>query len=93
MVEMYSAKDLCAIIKACHVSGVSELTIGDMKIGFGSQKWVEFNPHPIADEPTEITKPEPNSFLSKEEVEYQLAIDDPVAWEQAQLEGGQDEAI
>jgi hypothetical protein len=86
-----TAKDVCSIIKACKCSGVTDIKIGEIEISFKKEaSWPEAslyaslpknNANNISQ--TEMTT-EPS--VAADEYNYQLAIDDPSAWERSQLE-------
>jgi len=93
----FSAKDISAILKACHQCGVSEVSFGDLHVSFNRglhgnadlQKTPlqQAAPSLVEENPKEIGMPKVEySDLEKEmfrEVQVnQLMLDDPVAFEQ-----------
>ena len=84
------AKELCAIIKACKNSGVTDFKMGDIVIGFAKvdETWPTYSQaksiKPIGEH--EI----PQMTQDPDEYHYQLALENPVEWERQQLEGNQD---
>lgn len=86
----FTASDICSIIKACKGSGVTELVLGDLKIGFGPKDhaWPEMPlPRQLNFKDVDSNQNASPTEIDQEEINYQLAIDDPVAWERQQLEG------
>jgi hypothetical protein len=82
-----SAKDICAIVRACRGSGVSKLSLKDLSIEFGGEVSATQQIHYSKDVIEETEKP------SQEEFNFQLALDNPVEWERLEMGGGLDGAI
>lgn len=83
---MFDAKDICDIIRTSAESSVSRLEIGDLKIHFGPES--QFSPASLGFLPesqnpqTEVTLTEDQKMEMEEANHQQLAILDPVSFEQ-----------
>lgn len=82
-----SAKDICAILKACKEANVNSFTFGDLEVDFGAKEEAnDYHIH-LADkfldqktyQATEDQKP------TEDEINMQMAIENPVMWEKMEL--------
>lgn len=91
MEKVLSAKDICAIVKACAENGVSSLKIGELHIELGVQEKPSEQPiqYIYSPQPTETTGVESSSSKPEDENYYDSQFDyieDPAEWERRQLE-------
>jgi hypothetical protein len=98
----FSAKEICAIIKQCHESGVSEIKLDSLRVTFSDQKknTTEENVYvevPMTDEMVLSANSqaresnERDEELSMQDKLDQLAIEDPVEFERLQALGAMNE--
>lgn len=88
-----TAKDICAILRACASNGVREFKLGSLHAVFGS-KAIDQGDNTKSKIPaeTQLELPipeEPNTEeadLATPQDDYLLAVTDPIEWERRQLE-------
>ena len=87
-----SAKEICSIIKTCKEAGVKEFVLHDLSLKFGIKDFPEITPTSVyTPQPGTIVESEITKTESKDLQDALLAVDDPVAWEERQLLGDEDE--
>lgn len=97
-----AAKDLCAIIKTCASAGVDSFTLGELSISF-RKKSESVTPAIVPYEASWPSEPEAADAeseqianrpppVSEEELQLQIAVEDPVEWERQALEDREDES-
>jgi hypothetical protein len=95
-----SASEICAIIKACASAKVKDFSLGDLRISYRprTNEIVSRTPKPKSvpppddqpqlalpgTSPSQPTEPQPDE--SKDLMDMQLAIENPVEWERRLLE-------
>jgi hypothetical protein len=94
MVADFNSKDLCRIIEACNLNGVTKLKFGDVEITFGPVATLDLpkiSPQIVYPEAREDQTPDKMSPIQKDLLEEartsQLLVDDPVAFEQEMIDG------
>lgn len=95
--KVFSVKEICHIIQVCHKNGVSELGLGDLRLSFGEKDResgvvVRKKPNvPDVDEYSTSDRKEldEKTYVSVSQREFesaQMLIDDPVAFENAEID-------
>lgn len=88
-----TAKDITSIIRACKDSNIQEFKYKELEISFGAEEKDDLTPQEILQPSVyyaDSTPPKKHHFMEAEseqeyEDDYQLAVIDPVAWEEEQL--------
>lgn len=96
----FSSQQLCRIIEACSRSGVSSLTLGELKLEFSNGLLTVQGSQPASVQAEQITNDSEKNKLEaiieaqarrledlrkKEELEMNLPLLDPVAWEEMEI--------
>lgn len=98
--KVFSVKEICHIIQVCHKNEVSSLTLGEFSLSFAkTDRSMAVSPKRRSNLPEVVTTPlsavndrtklDEDTYVSLSQKEYeaaQLLIDDPVAFENAEID-------
>lgn len=98
--KVFSVKEICYIIQVCHKNEVSSLTLGEFSLSFEKRdRSMAVSPKRRSNLPEVVTTPlsavndrtklDEDTYVSLSQKEYeaaQLLIDDPVAFENAEID-------
>ena len=98
--KVFSVKEICHIIQVCHKNEVSSLTLGEFSLSFEKRdRSMAVSPKRRSNLPEVVTTPlsavndrtklDEDTYVSLSQKEYeaaQLLIDDPVAFENAEID-------
>lgn len=96
--KVFSVKEICHIIQVCHKNGVSGLTLGDFSLSFGENvresgvasrkrsNLQDVETVLLKNDRAELDEKTYVSVSQKEFESAQMLIDDPVAFENAEID-------